>query len=142
MKLIDSTLSNQIIKHVQNKLANIFFFNHIAVVEINEGIHLNKNNSSKVLDELKAYFGTKKPFGVVANRVHSYSIELLDTPFYRKELKNMKAYGVVGHDAASKMNATLENNFCTLDKIDFETIYDAVTYIYEKVKENKYLFVN
>lgn len=142
MKIIESDFSNQIVKFVQNKLGNIFFFNHIAVVELNEGIHFNINNAPLILEELKSYFGDTKPFGVIANRVNSYSVDLLDTPKYRDEIKNLKSYGVVGHDAASKMNATIENDFCMSEKVDYDTIYDAINHVYNKVKNSKLFSLN
>jgi hypothetical protein len=142
MKIIESDFSNQIVKFVQNKLGDIFFFNHIAVVELNEGIHFDINNAYLILEELKSYFGETKPFGVIANRVNSYSVDLLNTPKYRDEVKNLKSYGVVGHDAASKMNATIENGFCDAEKVDYDTIYDAINHVYNKVKKSKLFSLN
>ncbi len=136
MKIIESDFQNQILAFVQNKLANIFFFNHIAVVEMNEGVHFSSSNADIITDELNSYFGTSKPFGVVANRINSYSVDLLDTPVYREKIKNLKAYGVVGHDKAGKMNAKMENNFCISDKVDYDSIYDAINQVYNKVKSS------
>ncbi len=141
MKILESDFSNQIVEFVQNKLGNIFFFNHIAVVELNEGVHFNLKNSPMIIDELKAYFGNK-PFGVVANRVNSYSVDLLDTPKYRQEVKNLQSYAVVGHDLASKMNATMENDFCVSEKVDHDSIYDAINHVYNKVKNSNLFSLN
>ena len=142
MRVIESDFSNQIIEFVQNKLGNIFFFNHIAVVELNEGIHFSMKNASLILDELKSYFGETRPFGVIANRVNSYSVDLLDAPKYREKIKNLQSYGVVGHDAASKMNATIENDFCVSEKVDYDTIYDAINHVYNKVKSSELFSLN
>ncbi|PQV50584.1 hypothetical protein CLV33_102448 [Jejuia pallidilutea] len=142
MRILESDFSNQIIEFVQNKLGNIFFFNHIAVVELNEGIHFDVNNAPLIIDELKSYFGETKPFGVVANRVNSYSVDLLSTPTYREKVSNLKAYGVVGHDLASKMNATMENDFCISEKVDYDTIYDAINYVYNRVKNSSLFSLN
>ncbi len=142
MKIIESDLSNQIVEFVQNKLGNIFFFNHIAVVELNEGIHFSMKNASLILNELKSYFGETRPFGVIANRVNSYSVDLLDTQKYRENIKNLKSYGVVGHDLASKMNAVIENDFCLSEKVDHDTIYDAINHVYNKVKNSELFSLN
>lgn len=142
MKIIESDFSSQIIAFVQNKLGNIFFFNHIAVVELNEGVHFNLSNASLIVDELKSYFGETRPFGVIANRVNSYSVDLLDTPKYKEQVKNLQAYGVVGHNAASKMNATMENDFCASEKVDYDSIYDAINNVYNAVKNSKLFSLN
>ncbi len=142
MKIIESDFQNQIQAFVQNKLANIFFFNHIAVIEMNEGVHFNSTNADLITNELNAFFGPSRPFGVVANRINSYSVDLIDTPIYREKIKNLRAYGVVGHDKASKMNAKIESNFCISDKVDYDSIYDAINQVYHKVKNSKLFFLN
>ncbi|MFI1744176.1 hypothetical protein [Thalassobellus sediminis] len=136
MKIIESDFSNQILKFVKNQLGNIFFFNHIAVVELNEGVHFDINNSSLIIDELNSYFGESKPYGVIANRINSYSVNLLDTPLFKKRAKNLYAYGVVAHDLASKMNAEMENDFCLSTKVNYDTINEAIDNVYNKIKKS------
>ncbi len=142
MKTLESNFSNQILKLTKNKLGDIFFFNHIAVIELNEGVHLDAGNSSLIINDLISYFGKNKPFGIVANRINSYSVNLLHMPFFREQLKNLSSYGVVGHDPASRMNAKIENSFCISDQIDFNNIYDAVNSVYNKVINSKILSIN
>src|SRR5210317_526088 len=126
MKIIESNFANQILKTVKNNLGNIFFFEHIAVVELDEGVHFDMNNSALIIDELLRYFGSSKPYGVIANRINSYSINLMDTPIFRRQAKNLRAYGVIGHDLAGKMNAEVENSFCISEKVDYDTVPEAI----------------
>lgn len=142
MKIIESDFSNQILKFVQTPPGNIFFFNHIAVVELNEGIHFNIDNAPLIIDELVSYFGETQPYGVIANRVNSYSVDLLHTPSYKERAKNLYAYGVVGHDLAGKMNAEMENDFCVSEKVDYDNIYDAINKVYSKVKNSGLFSLN
>jgi len=137
MKIVNSDFADQILFFVHNQLGKIFFFNHVAVVELDEGIHFNINNADIIINELKKYFA-ERPFGVIANRINSYSVDLLDTPRYKEKVKNLKAYGVVGHNLAAKMNAEIENDFCEAAKVDFEDLNEAVYKVYEKVKN--YMF--
>ncbi|WP_211344244.1 hypothetical protein [Flavivirga rizhaonensis] len=44
-------------------------------------------------------------------------------------------YAVVGHNSASKMNAEIENRFCDANKINYNTIHEAMNSIYSKVKK-------
>ncbi|SFZ94231.1 hypothetical protein SAMN05428642_10415 [Flaviramulus basaltis] len=136
MKIIESDLSNHILKSVEKELANIYFFTHIAIIEFNEGIHLDINNSTEIFDELKGYFGVSRPFGVVANRINSYSVKLLDTQLFREQAKNLRAYAVVGHNALGRMSAEIENGFCISDNINYDNIYEAIDDVYSKVKKD------
>ena len=136
MKIIETDFSEQILKFVKNKIGNIFFFNHVAVVEINDGVHFNLINAPLIIDELVSYFGDTLPYGVIANRVNSYSVDLLQTPNFKESAKNLYAYGVVGHDLAGKMNAEMENDFCAADNIDYDNIYEAIHKVYKKVQSS------
>ncbi len=136
MKIAESDFASHIVKSVHNKLGNIFFFNHIAVIEFNEGVHIDINNSSEIFEELTNFFGNSRPFGVVANRINSYSVKLLDAELFRKKVKNLCYYAVVGHNTASKMNAEIENRFCKSQKISYDSIHEAMNTIYGKVKKD------
>ncbi|MFD2534228.1 hypothetical protein [Gelatiniphilus marinus] len=134
MKIMESDFSKHIIKSVQKDLGNIYFFNRIAVVEFNEGVHVDINNSEEIFDELHTFFGTSEPFGVIANRTNSYSVKVLDAELFRKKARNLCGYGVVSYNLAGKMNAETENMFCLSDDICFNSIPDALNSVYHKVK--------
>ncbi len=136
MKIAESDFSNQILKFVENQIGSVFFFNHIAVVELNEGVHFDINNAPVIIDELVSYFGDSQPYGVIANRVNSYSVDLLKTPSFKESAKNLYAYGVVGHDLAGKMNAEMKNDFCVSEKVDYDNIHEAINNVYNKVKNS------
>ena len=142
MKILDSDFSSKILKTVHTKLGNIFFLKYIAVVEIHDGIHFDINNASIIINELENYFKNSKPYGVIANRINSYSVNLINTTLFKKKATNLCAYGVIGHDAASKMNAKLENDFCKPTKVDFDNIYEAINSISNRVKISKSLTLN
>ena len=142
MKIIESDISNHIVKAVQKDIGNIFFFNHIAVVEFNEGVHVDINNSTEIFDEINTFFGAAKPFGVIANRINSYSVKLLDVSLFREKVKNLCSYAVVSYNLAGKMNAEIENNFCLSENISYDTIYDALNNVYSKVKNNTLFSLN
>ena len=104
------------------------------MVEIHEGMHFNIKNASLIINEFTSYFGQSQPYGVVANRVYSYSVDLLNTQNYKEQAKNLYAYGVVGYDLAGKMNSELENDFCISDKGDYDNLQEAIFNVYNKVK--------
>lgn len=134
MKITESNVAHKISKSITTNLGNIYFFNHIAVIEFNEGVHLEIENSADIVNELVYYFGNSRPFGVVANRVNSYSINLLDVEGFKSKVKNLAGYAVVGHNKASLMNAEIENNFCANQNISYDNIYEALDTVYSKVK--------
>jgi len=137
MKIVESEFSNQILKTVRKSLGNIFFFKHIAVVELNEGVHFDIYNASIIIDELVSYFGASQPYGVIANRINSYSINLLHTPLFKEKAINLFAYGVVGHDLIGKMSAEMENDFCASEKVNYNSLKEAINKMYIKIKNSQ-----
>lgn len=142
MKIIESDFSNQIIKSVEKDLGNLFFFNHLAVIEFNEGVHVNITNSTEIFNEINAFFGSAKPFGIIANRINSYSVKLLDVDLFREKVKNLCGYAVVSYNLAGKMNAEIENSFCLSENISYNSIQDAINNVYNKVKNNMFFSLN
>ena len=135
MTIVNSDMADQVVKQTQSKAGTLHFFNHLAVVEFNEGIHIDLSSARKPIHDLIEFFG-QKPFGLIANRVNSYSISLLDITEVKLVLPNMVAYGVVSHNVAGRMNAEIESNFCSLQDICFDNLYVALDSIYNRVKEH------
>ena len=135
MNISTSVFSNHILNSKKLKLGDIYFFHNFAVIEFNEGAHIDIYNSDEIFDELNNYFGYSKPFGVIANRVNSYSINLLDIDLFREKSKNLCAYAVVGHNMASKMNAEIENSFYKHDNINYDNLHDAIDAVTNKLIE-------
>lgn len=135
MSIKDSDLKHHIIMSCKNNLGYMYFLNNIVVIEFDEGVHVDLKNTKFLFKQLKKHFGENKPFGVVANRVNSYSVKLLDIPAFRNQLKNLSGYAVVGHDPASIMNAAIESNFCLSDDVGHDNIYEAIFSVNNKVKK-------
>ncbi|WP_425075355.1 hypothetical protein [Psychroserpens sp. S379A] len=133
MKITDSNVASQIVKQEQSEAGMLHFFNHIAVVEFYEGIHVDLNSAKKTIEDLMKYFGNQKPFGLVANRVNSYSISLLETAEVRSIFPNLVSYGVVSHNEAGRMNALVENSFCLSENISYDNLYEALDTVYKNV---------
>lgn len=142
MTINKSNVNNHIVKSVKKNLGDIYFFNHIAVIEFNEGVHIDIKASEEFFEELNLYFGTSRPFGVITNRVNSYSVKLMDINLFKEKSKNLCSYAVVGHTTASKMNAEIENGFCLAEKTNYDSLYEAIDTVYNKVKANIKLTLN
>ena len=142
MTIVDSNVASQIIKQEQSDAGMLHFFNHIAVVEFNEGMHLDLNSGRKTINDLMNYFGNTKPFGLIANRVNSYSISLLETPEVKSIFPNMVAYGIVSHNEAGRMNAIIESSFCSSGNISYDNLYEALDTVYKRVKNKIIVTLN
>lgn len=143
MTITNSKVASQIVKQEQSEAGTLHFFNHIAVVEFNEGIHADLNVGKTMINELIKYFGNSRPFGIVANRVNSYSIALLETPEIRSIFPNLVAYGIVSHNQAGRMNADIESQYCSsTSNISFGNLYEGLDTVYQRVVKKLNLSIN
>ena len=142
MTILDSNVASQIVKQEQSDAGMLHFFNHIAVVEFNEGLHVDLSSARQTIHDLMSYFGNSKPFGLIANRVNSYSISMLETPEVKSIFPNLVAYGVVSHNEAGRMNALVESSFCENKNITYDNIYEALDTVYKRVKDKITISLN
>jgi len=134
MTIEKSNVANHIVKQIQSEVGTLHFFEHIAVLEFNEGTHIDLISVGKTLSDILEYFGNSKPFGIIANRVNSYSISLLDIKDAKQALPNLAAYGIVSYNSASRMSAEIESSFCYWEDICFDNLYQGLEVIYKRVK--------
>ncbi len=142
MTITNSNVASQIVKQEKSDEGVLHFFNSIAVVEFNEGMHIDLSSARKTIHDLMNYFGNTKPFGLVANRVNSYSISLLGTIEVKSLFPNLVAYGVVSHNEAGRMNALVENSFCQSENISYDNLYEALDTVYLNVKNRQNFTLN
>lgn len=142
MTITDSNVAPHIIKRTMSEIGSTHFFNHIAVMEFNEGSHVDLISFGQTMHDITTYFGTTKPFGIVSNRVHSYSVDILDIDKVPQLMPNMVAYGIVTHNEAGRMNAIIESNFCKSKDICFDNLYEGLDTIYQRVKKRIQLSLN
>lgn len=133
MTIANSNVSSQIVKQTQSDVGTVHFFDHLAVVEFNEGTHIDLKSVRQTLDDVLDHFGYSKPFGIIANRVNSYSISLLDIKDARATLPNLTAYGIVSYNSATRMNAEIESSFCEWNDICFNNLYEGLDTIHKRV---------
>lgn len=133
MTIASSDIASKIVKQKQSNVGTVHFLKHLAVIEFNEGTHIDLNAVRKTLNDLIEHFGCTRPFGIIANRVHSYSISLLDLKAARQALPNLSAYGIVSYNSATRMNAEIESSFCEWKDICFNNLHEGLDTIYKRV---------
>lgn len=142
MSITESNLASHIIKQTQSDIGSIHFFDHMAVIEFNEGSHIDITSARPALHSIIEFFGYTKPFGLVTNKVNSYSVSLLDIKDFRQAVPNLLAYGIVSYNNAGRMNAEIESSFCEWNDICFENLYEGLDTVYNRVKAKATISLN
>ena len=134
MKVLESNLKNHVIKSVSHDIGDVYFFNHFAIIEFGDGQHVTLEGSTGLLDHIKNYFGESRSFGVISNRVNSYSMQPMDVARAKEQFPNLAGYGVVANTSPGRLSAHIEDTFCTTQNIKFNNLYEAVETINSRVK--------
>lgn len=134
MGIEHTELASKIIDQTSTEFGVTHFFKDIAVIEFNEGTHIDLKAVNPTLKSIKKHYGNYKPFGIIANRINSYSISLLDLKKARQKLPNLAAYGIVSYTDATRMNAEIESSFCQWKDICFDNLYEGLTSIQQRIE--------
>jgi len=113
MILTNSNLNNKSYTQVEVGLGTLYLFDNYMVTNFNEGVDINHNNFYEVGMIIKAHF-KDQPFGYIANRLHSYSINLNDVHVFNTAFPNLKAYAVVAYNVLTERVFEIENHFFKL----------------------------
>jgi len=116
----DEETLNHILK---TDIANIYFYEHIVVVEAHEGVTLSYKTSFEILTKGLKYIG-RKPFIYIANRINSYSVNPNDFK-YLVNIPTLKGIAIASKKESGRKNAELEKAFSKKPMEIFESIEDA-----------------
>jgi hypothetical protein len=118
--------------HVKVKLGDLYFFKNYIITEFDEGVHINFENFSDVAELIKINYNNE-PFGFIANRINSYSMDLNDAHLYHKAFPNLKAYAVVVYKSLTKAVFELENQFFQFNRMAFQKLENAIEWVDEEL---------
>jgi hypothetical protein len=108
---------------LKTKIATVYFYNNLVIVEANEGAVVSYKSSFEML--LKGIQIMKtRPVVYIANRIHSYSVNPTDFK-YLEAIPTLKGIAVVHNTEESKVNASYESNFFNKPIQSFGSLEDA-----------------
>ena len=135
MIITNSQLKNKNCKRVKVELGAIYLFDNYVITNFNEGVDINFDNFYDAGITIKDHF-YGRPFGYIANRLNSYSINLNDATIFNKEFPNLKAYAVVVYNSMTERVFEIENHFFETERNTFKSLESAVDWVKLVLSEN------
>ncbi|WP_412561051.1 MULTISPECIES: hypothetical protein [Winogradskyella] len=114
----------------KSEIGDLYLFDNYVITNFNEGVDLNYANFYEAGLEIRNHF-MDKPFGYIANRNNSYSINLHDVTIFNKAFPNLKAYAIVTYNTLTERVFEIENHFFTSNRQAFKNINDAIAWVEE-----------
>ncbi|MCX7549808.1 hypothetical protein [Xanthomarina sp. F2636L] len=135
--IIESYLSRKTNKTYNLKIGNFYFFENFVVVEYAEDSLVSMAALQTIKTIGLQHYGTKSPFGMIVNKIHSYNTVPTDAMKLEKEVPNLIATAIVSKDLTKTINFDLENHFFKhINRRIFSTLEDAEKWIVKKVEEH------
>lgn len=128
MTTAESPYKEQIITQETLKTGSLFFTEKILVTEFSLGAHINFDNFYTAALKVQEFY-KGKDFGIIANRINSYSLDLNDAPLFNEVFPNCKAYAIVNYNPATDKIIEVENQFFPLNRNIFRTLPEALNWV-------------
>lgn len=115
---------------LKTNLGSVYLFDNYVITNFKEGVDINFDNFYEVGQALKQHF-KEKPFGYIANRSNSYSIDLNDAHLFNEAFPNLKAYAVIVYNTLTERVFEIENHFFEFNRNVFKDIEKAIEWVNE-----------
>lgn len=134
MLVTDSPLASEIEATYCLKIGDFHFFKNFIVTEFNEGVNVSFDDFKEIYELSQEYF-EGRPYGVISNRINSYSIDLIDILRHMNKPGNLRAYAIVPHHNSSRPALILEDHYFKMQRKRFYSIVEAAKWINFKIKK-------
>ncbi len=121
--------------HHNVTLGSLYLFDNYVVAEFKEGVDINFDNFSDVTEIVKKQFNDK-PFGFIANRLNSYSIDLTDATKFNAYFPNLQAYAIVAYTVMTRRVFEVENHFFDFNREAFKNLEQASEWVERTLSTN------
>ncbi|WGK64521.1 hypothetical protein [Croceiramulus getboli] len=130
MRVLDSTLKNQILQEHQLDFGDFYFFDNYVVAEIYDGELFDWERAQIVIDLATTFYGADAKINYISNRIYNYSIIPQDWIKFYKNRYQLKSFSVVTYSQSGLINMIFERMFCRAKIRQFESLMDAVKHVY------------
>ncbi|WP_179335998.1 STAS/SEC14 domain-containing protein [Winogradskyella costae] len=110
------------------KLGTVYVYANFLVSEFDEGADITFKNFDELAFIIKTHF-LDKPFGFIANRKNSYSINLNDAKVFNETFKNLKAYAIIVYSDLTERIIEIESHFFKFNRKVFKDFDNAIVWI-------------
>ncbi|MBC2845310.1 hypothetical protein [Winogradskyella flava] len=135
MKIKQSQILHREYKLLETDLGDIYLFNDFVITEFKQGVDISFDNFYSIGVEIGKHFW-KKPFGFIANRPYSYSINLKDAEILNMAFPNLKAYAIVVYSDFSEKIFEVENVFFKFNRRAFKSLDKSISWVEETLKKD------
>lgn len=136
MRVINSLIAHLIEDTIETKIGDFYFFKNFIIAEFKEGSHVSYIEFEDVMELGEAKYQLR-PVGFISNRIHSYSINLIDMFENSVILISVKAYAVVYYNEKTLNILGLEDKFFSIPRPRFDNLIEATDWVNSELQKYK-----
>lgn len=134
METVVSSDKGHVVEY-QLDIGRFLFYPTIMVGEFAEGVHVTKNNASKLIELTESFYRDTKQFVYISHRRHSYSMDTLAYGEVLKRFPHVKGIAIVSHNKYRRMLVSLEKLFLKKPIATFLTLHNATQWAEELLSD-------
>ncbi|MCX7549807.1 hypothetical protein [Xanthomarina sp. F2636L] len=140
MKVINSPIKHLIEDTIHLKTGDFYFFKDFIIAEFKEGSHISFNEFEEVMELGKKKYKLENdklnsvPIGFISNRIHSYSVDLIDMFKNSKFTNQLSAYAIVSYSEVTRKFLSLEDQYFVIPRQKFNNLLEAVDWVESEIK--------
>ncbi|WP_353778700.1 hypothetical protein [Winogradskyella sp. 3972H.M.0a.05] len=114
--------------------ADLYLCDDFFIMEVNEGIHFDREKLDDLLDSLRNHYGNHKRLAYIANRVNSYSIEPILWSYFDEDDSILFAASIVSYRDSTYMSANIEKKMAAISIKRSDSLERAIDWV-QNLKE-------
>ncbi|WP_053992982.1 hypothetical protein [Mangrovimonas sp. TPBH4] len=128
MKVLESPFAKNVEATYCIEIGDFHFFSNYVVAEFRQGTNVAFKDFEEIFDLCDEIFGDQ-PYGFISNRVHSFSVDLVDALENSSKVSHIKAYAVVTYNHNTKRMLAIEEHYFSFKRKRFNTLADATEWV-------------
>lgn len=134
MTVKNSALKSDIQNSFKLSIGTVYFFENYLLTEMDEGANVDLINGQELIYAIREHFSDGRPYGMICNRINSFSINLLDLEKLHNAANGLVARAIVTYSNQSEKAIELENHFCSFpNKKQFKSLLSAEKWVQEQL---------
>ncbi|TJY34679.1 hypothetical protein [Pontimicrobium aquaticum] len=113
---------------------DLYFYENFIISEISEGSVIGESQFMEAMNLTNDYFGVEKPYGLISNKVNSYSINLPELIPIARKFGNLRLNAVVLYSGIGYENFEIEKRLLKFKGEVFFNLDQAIDWITKELQ--------
>ena len=112
----------------------VYFYHNFLITEIAEGVNFDHPMALQIAEVANNVY-ENRPYGYIANRINSFSVQPSDYQKVKGDFVNLKVFCVVAYNDFQKKSIEVEQIFYHDTIYTFNSLDEAINFVENRISE-------